>query len=220
MAGEIQFAIGAKASCSDGSCGEVRRLVIDPAADTVTHLVVQPGHRREGARLVPVDLVQATAGEVRLRCTRAEFDKLEHAEERDLLEGVGDEGGLLGDGLVYSASGEGYARVGTGQLIDVGPQPVHRKVIVQDVVPRGETQLSPGDSVHAVDGQIGRVQGFLVDPGDDRVTHVLLQEGHIWGHKEVAIPLSAVTGVEDGIQLNITKEQVENLPPADIDHHS
>ena len=38
MAEETQFAIGAKASCSDGSCGEVRRLIIDPAAGTVTHL--------------------------------------------------------------------------------------------------------------------------------------------------------------------------------------
>jgi sporulation protein YlmC with PRC-barrel domain len=217
MTDETQFAIGAKASCSDGPCGEVRRLVIDPAADTVTYLVVQPGHRREAARLVPVDLVEATAGEVRLRCTRAEFDKLEHAEEQDLEEGVGS-GGLLGDALVYSASGEAYAPVGPGERIDVGPQPVHRKTIIQDVVPRGDTQLRPGDSVHAVDGQIGRVQGFLVDPGEHRVSHVLLQEGHLWGHREVAIPLSAVTGVEDGIRLNITKQQVENLPPVDIDH--
>ena len=76
----------------------------------------------------------------------------------------------------------------------------------------------PGDRVHAVDGEIGRVQGFLADSGDDRVTHVLLREGHLWGRKEVAIPISAVTGVEDGIRLNITKQQVENLPPADIDH--
>jgi len=27
--------------------------------------------------------------------------------------------------------------------------------------------------------------------------HVLLQEGHVWGRREVAIPISAVTGVED-----------------------
>lgn len=77
----------------------------------------------------------------------------------------------------------------------------------------GETQLRPGDRVHAVDGEIGRIHGFIVSPGNDRVTHVLLQEGHLWGHKEVAIPVSAVTGVEEGIRLNITKEQVENLPP-------
>jgi len=40
----------------------------------------------------------------------------------------------------------------------------------------------------------------------------------IWGRKEVAIPISAVTGVEDGIRLNITRQQVQDLPPADIDH--
>jgi len=50
------------------------------------------------------------------------------------------------------------------------------------------------------------------------VTHVLLQEGHLWGRKEVAIPISAVTGIADGIRLNITKHQVQDLPPVDIDH--
>jgi len=57
------------------------------------------------------------------------------------------------------------------------------------------------------------VQGFLVNPGDDRVTHVLLLEGHLWGRKKVAIPISAVTGVDAGIRLNLTKEQVAELPP-------
>jgi sporulation protein YlmC with PRC-barrel domain len=70
-----------------------------------------------------------------------------------------------------------------------------------------------GESVHALDGEIGKVQGFLVDPDDNRVTHVLLQEGHLWGRKEVSIPISAVTGVDAGIRLNITKKQVEDLPP-------
>jgi hypothetical protein len=93
-------------------------------------------------------------------------------------------------------------------------------VIIQDVVPQGEIQVRPGDRVHAVDGEIGRVRGFLADPDDDRVTHVLLQEGHLGGHKEVAIPISAVTGVQDGIRLSITKRQVENLPAVDIDHPS
>jgi uncharacterized protein YrrD len=185
-----QFVIGAKASCSDGSCGEVRWLVIDPAADKVTHLVIQPGHRQEAARLVPVDLVETTWGEIRLRCTRAEFEMLDHAEERGEVDAVELPGPY------------------------VGPQP-HRKVILEDVVPLGERQVRPGDRVHAVDGEIGRVRGCMVDPGDDRVTHVLLQEGHLWGHKEVAIPVGAVTGFDAGIWLSITKQQVENLPPVD-----
>lgn len=220
MAAETKFTIGVRASCSDGHCGEVRRLIIDPATDVVTHLVIQPGHRKEAARLVPCDLVETTEGEIRLRCTRAEFDRLDHAEERELA-GQADQytgtGGPLGSGLVYGASGEAYAPMGPGGLVDIGPMPTpkHPRTVVQDVVPLGDDQVRPGDKVHAVDGEIGRVQGFLVNPGDDQVTHVLLEEGHLWGRREVAIPITAVTTVDQGIRLNLTKEQVGDLPPAD-----
>jgi sporulation protein YlmC with PRC-barrel domain len=86
--------------------------------------------------------------------------------------------------------------------------------VVEDVVPLGEADIDRGERVHALDGEIGRVEGFQVDPGDHRVTHVLLQEGHLWGRKEVVIPVSAVTKVENGIWLNLTKKQVEDLPPS------
>ncbi|HYX59900.1 MAG TPA: hypothetical protein VE888_12925 [Streptosporangiaceae bacterium] len=43
---------------------------------------------------------------------------------------------------------------------------------------------------------------------------MLLGEGHLWGRREVSIPVSAVTKVENGIWLNLTKKQVEDLPPA------
>ena len=89
------------------------------------------------------------------------------------------------------------------------------QAILQDVVPLSEADADRGDPVHALDGEIGRVQGLLVDPDDHRVTHVLLEEGHLWGRKKVSIPVSAVTGVENGIQLSLTKKQVEDLPPAD-----
>jgi hypothetical protein len=34
----------------------------------------------------------------------------------------------------------------------------------------------------------------------------------------VAIPIEAVTRVEAGIRLNLTKRQVEDLPPVAIEH--
>ena len=52
------------------------------------------------------------------------------------------------------------------------------------------------------------------------MSHVLLQEGHVFGRKEVAIPIGAVTGTVDDVRLDITKQQAENLPPVDIDHPS
>jgi len=189
MAEETEFAMGATASCADGPGGRVRRVIIDPATETVTHLVIEPKHRLGVGRLVPLDLVDATAGDIRLRCTVEEFGRLEPAQETELLDDV--IGGLNAPMGVTS------------------PMPV----ILQDVVPLGEADVDRGDPVHALDGEIGRIEGFLVDPENHRVTHVLLQEGHLWGRKKVSIPVSAVTGVENGIRLSLTRKQVEDLPP-------
>lgn len=57
-----------------------------------------------------------------------------------------------------------------------------------------------------------------MDPADNKVTHVLLQKGHMWGRKDFAIPVSAVVSVDAGIRLNITKQQVEDLPPVNPGH--
>ena len=56
------FTIGAGARCTDGVCGEVTRVVVDPVARAVTHLVIDPKHRPGLGRLVPLRLVDATAG--------------------------------------------------------------------------------------------------------------------------------------------------------------
>jgi len=185
-----EFTLGARASCPDGFCGVVRGTIVDPAARTVTHLVIEPENGAV-ARLVPLDLVEGTADDVRLRCTLDEFDRLDPGEK------------VLGD--TWSGAGD-YSSLGLGQ----GPR---RPLVVDRAVPLGETEVERHQSVHAVDGEVGQVEGFMVNPGDQKVTYILLEEGHLWGRKQVAIPVSAVASVEDGIKLNITKRQVEDLPP-------
>jgi sporulation protein YlmC with PRC-barrel domain len=92
------------------------------------------------------------------------------------------------------------------------------RAVTYDRLPMGEVAVRRGEQVHATDGDIGRVQGLVIDPRDHHVTHVLLQEGHLWGRKEVAIPIGAVAGADDGIQLSITKQEVRDLPSVDVDH--
>ena len=87
-------------------------------------------------------------------------------------------------------------------------------------LPPGEVGVRRDKRVFATDGEIGRVEGLVIDPGNHHVSHVLLQQGHVFGRREVAIPIGAVTGVVDAVQLNITKQQVENLPPVNTDHPS
>jgi hypothetical protein len=39
-----------------------------------------------------------------------------------------------------------------------------------------------------------------------------------WPYYSRPIPISAVIRVDDGIRLNISKQQVQDLPPVDVDH--
>jgi sporulation protein YlmC with PRC-barrel domain len=206
--------IGAEASCTDGICGEVRRVVVDPVAQAVTHLAVEPKGRSGLSRLVPLDLVDASGGEIRLRCTLAEFEQLDPAEETQFVPGT-----------------RGYAAYGPEQVLawpyaSLGGDPSvpgeavsgTSETVTFDTVPLGEVEVRRGEPVHATDGHIGHVEGLVIDPSNHHVTHVLLQEGHLWGRKEVAIPIGAVTSVEDGIQLSIAKADVQDLPPVNIEH--
>lgn len=192
-------------------------MVLDPIARAVTHLVVEPKHRSGLGRLVPLDLVDLSAGDVRLRCRVADFEKLEAAEETRFLPGGGGSAGYGPDQALswpYYATGMGGMGMGgMGMGVGNAPQP-----ITYDTLPLGEVGVRRGEQVHATDGDIGRVQGLVIDPRDRHVTHVLLDEGHLWGHKQVAIPIRAVIGVDDGIALNITKQEVQDLPPVDVDH--
>ena len=210
MAETTLFTIGADATCTDGVCGEVSRVVVDPVARAVTHLVVEPKHRRGLGRLVPLDLVDATTGDVRLRCTRVEFEKLDFAEETQFL-----------------PASSGYAGYDPEQAIFWPYYPLARSMgmggglglaVTSYTLPLGEVAVRRDEEVHATDGYIGRVQGIVIDPHDHHVTHVLLQEGHLWGRKEVAIPISAVTGIDGGVQLNMTKQEVGDLPPVEVHH--
>ena len=206
MAGSSeQFTIGAEASCTDGSCGTLKRLVIDPVARELTHLIIGPEHPPDAARLVPIDLVDPTAAGLQLRCTVAEFAALNPAEETQFIEGTTE-----------------YAAYGSKQEV-FWPRYSNRgsygTEVTVDAIPPGELEIHRGDPVEATDGEIGRVQGLVIDPDSHHVTHVLLQEGHLWGRKEVAIPVSAVTKVEEHIEVSLSKKQVEDLPQVDIEHH-
>ena len=214
-----EFVMGARVICSDGYCGEVKRTILDPAARTVTHLVVGPGHSKSEERLVPLDLAEEVDGEIRLSCTLAQFGQLEPAEDVRLAEGVDYEGGY-GTGSVQGygdVGGMGVGASSSGAPIGMGLG--HRQpLLIEHSVPMGESEVERHEPVHASDGEIGKVEGFVVDRESHQVTHVLLQEGHLWGHKEVAIPISAVESVEAGIRLNLTKKQVEALPPIHQGH--
>ncbi len=213
MSDTAEYTIGTQVTCSDGVCGDLSRVVIDPVARVLTHLVVEPRHRHGMGRLVPIDLVATATGEICLGCSAAEFDALEDAEETRFLSEANEQLGYAdGEALAWPYYGLGPGIGGVGMA---GAPPF----ITYDRVPVGEVDMRRGERVHATDGDIGRVQGLVIDPADHHVTHVLLEEGHLWGKKALAIPIGAVTDVvADGVRLNLTRDQVHDLPPVDLAH--
>jgi hypothetical protein len=216
MSDRGQYEIGSHVSCSDGDCGELTRVVIDPVARALTHLVVAPHRDSALGRLVPVELVESDGAEIRLRATLSEFDALEDAVETELLP-PGDPA-LWGYGagqvlsLPYFGLGMGPG-MGMGMGVGVPPGPA---VVFHDRVPVGEVEVRRGAHVAATDGDIGAVRGLVIDPHDHHVTHFLLEEGHLWGRKVVAIPIGSVAEVAAKVRLTLTKEEVGELPSVEL----
>lgn len=194
--------MGVEARCTDGACGRLTQVVIDPIEEKVTHLIVEPEHRQGVGRLVPVELIDASPDHVDLRCSRADFERMPIAEEIRFLPGV--------DGY------PGYDPEQTLLWPFFGGNTT--MPVVLDTLPVGEVAAQRGEDVYASDGRIGQVEGLIVDSRNYHVTHVVLKEGHLWGRKQVAIPISAVTSVEEGIRLSMTKQEVADLPPVEYRH--
>ena len=210
---EVTLAIGAAAVCTDGSAGELKALVVDPASGAVTHLVVEP-QREHGlglglARLVPFRDADASAEPIALACTEAEFRDLSPAEETlaEFVPGYGSPVQLL-------PAGEGWRpaddQVAAGETI-----PLIREMETIPLVPQTdagtpEVAESGADHVRATDGEVGRLSGLRVEEGSGLVRYVLVRR-HPWGHAELAVPISRVAGFDDGVQLSITRQDVRDL---------
>lgn len=55
---------------------------------------------------------------------------------------------------------------------------------------------------------------MVADRTGEQLAYILLEEGHLWGEKEVAIRVAAVKYVlDDGVHLILTKQEVAALPP-------
>jgi len=213
MSDVARFEIGTPVACSEGDCGELLRVIVDPATNAVTHLAV--GRRKDDGtdRLVPVDLAVSVDCKIRLSCSKSEFEALLPAQDAALSPQAQPSGSqrnqvLAADEFVV------FAGPGANPNLFANPRNAPRTVTF-DRVPEGEVELRAGDAVEATDGPIGRVAGLVVNPADNHVTHVLLDEGHLWGKKQVAIPIADIKRISSAVQVNLTKKQVGELPPVD-----
>ena len=178
--------VGAPVECTDGPCGELVALVIDPAKKTITHYVVRV--KSDGVeRMVPTDrLAASTPGKLELQCTQAELNDMESFTRDELL------AEYLPDPSQTNYSYAYYYGMGIPDVVPPDPQFVH---VQSDRVPHGEVELREGTPVHASDGHVGSVKTVVVT--DNVITHFVLEGGHVGSHYELTLPVAAVDYGDD-----------------------
>lgn len=215
----MRLDLGCPVACADGDYGTLSDVVIDPTTRRVSHLVVEPHGDRIRARLVPVDRVDRAAGGegLTLTVTRAGAEAFEPLRESSYLR-LGefpaddpdwDVGIEEAYGLPFYAGADG---LGLGP-VDVDPHVID----TYDRVPKGEVEIRRASPVVTADGhRAGHVEGFLVGDGE-HITHVVLEHGHLWGKRDVAIPIGSVDRVEtDAVVLALTKDEVGALDDVEV----
>jgi sporulation protein YlmC with PRC-barrel domain len=204
---------------ADGVWGELTDLVIDPTTRRVTHLVVAPQHRHDLARLVPVEKAHARSSsdnQIVLDYTADEISELEPVQKSAYLR--------LGEVPVEDPDWEVgvtdmlalpyYGSLASGGLgTPMEPLGVDGNLAeIYDRVPKDKVEIRRSSSVFSGDEHLlGHVDGFVVG-SDALISHIVLEQGHLWGKKDVTIPINAVAGIDnDEVKLNLSKDEVGEL---------
>jgi sporulation protein YlmC with PRC-barrel domain len=190
----MDFHLNAHVECTDGRVGHLENIILNPKTEKITYLVVRGNDLQNRERIVPEKLVkEATPDTVRLSIDKERFERM-----KDFIQ----EEYIPSNIMLYMADMAGWdAGTPAGVFVE------------HEAVPAGGMLVHKGAKVFATDGHVGRVDDFLVEKRTGRITHLILLEGHLWGKRDVSIPVSRIDRYEDGdVYLNIDKTGVESLP--------
>jgi len=180
--------------CTDGRVGHLENIILNPKTEKITYLVVRGNDLQNRERIVPEKLVkEATPDRVRLSIDKERFERM-----KDFIH----EEYIPSNIMLYMADMAEW-NVGTPAGV----------FVEHEAVPAGGMVVHKGAKVFATDGHVGRVDDFLVEKKTGHITHLILLEGHLWGKKDITVPVNRIDRYEEGdVYLNIDKTGVESLP--------
>lgn len=210
--------------------GKINRIILDPATNEVTHLVVQKGWLFSEDKVVPFEMVNsADEDKVVLNKDRENFEELPPFEEshfvrtRDADLSPGERSSSpsgdvsRGGNPRYSFAPAYYWYPPVGYLgYPLGyygwPPMETVRNIPQETVP-----LKEGTDVMSSDGEhVGDVERLFVSPDSNKATHFVISQGLFKDRK--LVPAHWVKSVgEDKIHLSVSAELLESLPTFEPD---
>jgi sporulation protein YlmC with PRC-barrel domain len=202
----MEIPVQTQVECKDGVCGHSLGVVIDPIEDKITHVVIQEEDAPHNEYMVPIKLAsRSVTGTLMVAIDKAQletmtlFKRTRYIQEK-MPDGFSHYGIENNVGTMYY-----WPHVIPENKVEVP--------IDEYNVPVGEIMLERGTRVKATDGYVGKVDELVVNDRSKKITHLVMREGHLWGHKEVVIPISSIEKVnEETVHLKLSKNQIGRLP--------
>lgn len=207
----MDIPIGAQVYCTDGLCGELTYIVLNPITENLTHFVVEDSVLPYIEHIVPVKEIQKSDSQkIYLKCTRSTFEKMDSFIETDFISAGTKEYSLPFD----------YPYTAHLMVWPYRKLPDNVAVLRLEHIPPSELAVRRGATVHAKDGRVGEVDEFIVDPENCHITHLVLRKGHLWGKKDITIPVSQIDHIEENdVFLTMNKMQIASLPAIPVISH-
>jgi starvation-inducible DNA-binding protein len=202
----------------DDDLGKIDRIIIDPVADEITHLVVRKGIFLPEEKIVPVsDIATATKERVNLE-DGAGFDEYQPFEESHYV--------AVNTPHAADVSGTLAAEPAIPPLAWYGPYgaplppelPYTRTVTARNI-PERAVALKPESPVFSKDlDEIGTISEIIANQ-EGRATHLVIN--YDVPAPERAIPITFVQRIgESGVHLSVDPSTVSALPPFDRDSYA
>ena len=194
--------------CADGPCGRSSTIILNPISMEITHVVVKD---QQEEYLVPLELItESTPTAIQLRCRVDELTKLERFVRMQFL---GSEEIDLEEDLRRTAT-ESDANYWPYNSLDDNYVEMYGQV---EQIPHHELAIHRGAHVEAANGYIGQVDEFIVNPTNNHITHLVLRRGHLWGRKDISIPVKEIDYIEqDTVHLTLDKDAIKALPAVTV----
>ncbi|MBN1317279.1 MAG: hypothetical protein JXA42_17485 [Anaerolineales bacterium] len=196
----MEIPLNVKVFCSDGLCGQSKEVIMNRKTERMTYLVVKENQTPHIQRLVPVEeITNTTPTTIQLCCSKKDVARMDPFIKTDVFR-------------------EEFPQYTLDPYLMEIAYPESRWVTVsREAVPVGEVAVKQGAHIQATDGRVGQLDEFMVDPKTEQVTHLVMREGHLWGKKEVTVPVSEIDHLGNNtVYLKLDKRHVETLqsPPA------
>jgi uncharacterized protein YrrD len=200
----MEFREGVPVYAPDGrQVGRVDYVVVDPASRRVTHIVVRHGHLLPEDKVIGLEqLSTATDERIVLGSEPEKLPPFEESHYVPLDEWTRQQWGIDRVPLLW-----GGWRAAGGTFLDMMER-------TERNIPEGEVPVAEGARVEDSNGEhIGRVHELVTDPESGRITHLVIEAGHLWGKHTKAIPINWVSGFGEGhVTLAVGLQTLDGVP--------